>query len=105
MQRREGEDGAWLPPRGGAGGRHAPQLEVGLGTTGRPRVSRPATGAAAGARHSPAGGAALGKAVDAMLRFPSATRHDPAIDRWLSDQRDDLRPFVEQWFAHMRKCG
>jgi hypothetical protein len=40
-----------------------------------------------------------------MLRFPSAAEHDPAIDRWLHSRRDDLRPFVEQWFARMRQCG
>jgi hypothetical protein len=40
-----------------------------------------------------------------MLRFPSAAKHDPAIDRWLRGQRDDLRPFVEAWFARMRQCG
>jgi hypothetical protein len=43
--------------------------------------------------------------VDDILRFPSAVRHDPAIDVWLHAQRDDLRPFVETWFAHMRQCG
>jgi hypothetical protein len=43
--------------------------------------------------------------MEAMLRFPSATGHDPAIDRWLLGQRDDLRPFVEAWFTRMRQCG
>jgi hypothetical protein len=38
--------------------------------------------------------------MDDILRF-----HDPAIDRWLRAQRDDLRPFVETWFARMRACG
>jgi hypothetical protein len=40
-----------------------------------------------------------------MMRFPSAVKHDPGIDRWLSDQRDDLRPLVETWFARLRQCG
>jgi hypothetical protein len=44
-------------------------------------------------------------AMDDILRFPSAAKHDPAIDRWLHAQRDDLRPFVEEWFARMRQCG
>ena len=44
-------------------------------------------------------------AVDSILRFPSAVRHEPAIDRWLRAQRDDLRPYVQAWFAHMRQCG
>jgi hypothetical protein len=43
--------------------------------------------------------------MDLLLRFPSATRHDPAIDAWLRGQRDDLRPLVETWFARMRRCG
>ncbi len=40
-----------------------------------------------------------------ILRFPSAAKHDSAIDVWLWAQRDDLRPFAETWFAHMRACG
>jgi len=43
--------------------------------------------------------------LDDVLRFPSAVKHDPAIDRWLRAQREDLRPFVETWFARMRECG
>jgi hypothetical protein len=43
--------------------------------------------------------------MDDILRFPSAVKHDPAIDTWLRGQRDDLRPFVETWFARMRRCG
>ena len=43
--------------------------------------------------------------MDDILRFPSAVKHDPAIDVWLRAQRDDLRPFVETWFARMRRCG
>ena len=43
--------------------------------------------------------------MDDLMRFPSAVKHDAAIDTWLRAQRDDLRPFVESWFAHMRRCG
>jgi len=43
--------------------------------------------------------------TDDIFRLPSAAKHDPAIDAWLRAQRDDLRPFVETWFAHMRQCG
>jgi hypothetical protein len=43
--------------------------------------------------------------MDDILRFPTAVKHDPAIDTWLRAQRDDLRPFVETWFACMRRCG
>jgi hypothetical protein len=43
--------------------------------------------------------------MDDIMRFPSAVKHDPAIDTWLRAQRDDLRPFVETWFLRMRQCG
>lgn len=43
--------------------------------------------------------------MNGMLRFSGAVKRDPAIDAWLRDQRTELRPFVEQWFARMRKCG
>ena len=43
--------------------------------------------------------------MDGILRFPSAVKHDPAVDAWLRAQRADLRPLVETWFAHMRRCG
>jgi len=43
--------------------------------------------------------------MDDILRFPSAVKHDPTIDRWLRAQRDDLRPFVEAWFTRMRERG
>jgi hypothetical protein len=43
--------------------------------------------------------------MDDILRFPTAVKHEPAIDIWLRAQRDDLRPFVESWFARLRQCG
>jgi hypothetical protein len=43
--------------------------------------------------------------MDALMRFPSAVKHDAAIDTWLRSQRADLRPFVERWFSYMRQCG
>jgi hypothetical protein len=43
--------------------------------------------------------------MDDILRFPTAVKHDPAIDGWLRAQRDDLRPLAEVWFARMRECG
>ncbi len=42
---------------------------------------------------------------DSLLRFPSAVKHDAAIDAWLRGQRPDLRPLVETWFERMRQCG
>lgn len=43
--------------------------------------------------------------ADGIMRFPTAVKHDPAIDGWLRRQRDDLRPFVETWFLRIRRCG
>jgi hypothetical protein len=43
--------------------------------------------------------------MDDLLRFPSAVKHDLAIDGWLRAQRDDLRPLVATWFGRMRRCG
>jgi len=43
--------------------------------------------------------------MDDIFHFPSAVKHDPAIDTWLRAQRDDLRPLVETWFTCMRQCG
>ncbi len=40
-----------------------------------------------------------------LLRFSPAVPHDTAIDAWLRQQRADLRPLVETWFARMRQCG
>jgi hypothetical protein len=43
--------------------------------------------------------------MDGIFHFPSAVKHDPAVDAWLRAQRDDLRPLVETWFSRMRQCG
>lgn len=43
--------------------------------------------------------------MDEVLRFPSAVKHDPAIDAWLCAQADDLRTLLETWFERMRQCG
>ena len=47
----------------------------------------------------------LRTALGNILRFPSAVKHDPAVDAWLEAQRDDLRPLVETWFVRMRQRG
>jgi hypothetical protein len=47
----------------------------------------------------------IGRQMDDILRFPSAVKHDPAIDAWLGAQRDDLRPLAETWFVRMRQRG
>ena len=45
-----------------------------------------------------------GQPVDDILRFPSAVKHDPAIDAWVGAQRQDLT-LVEAWFMRMRQRG
>jgi hypothetical protein len=39
------------------------------------------------------------------MRFPSALRHDPAIDAWIRSRAPELAPMVRTWFDLMRKCG
>jgi hypothetical protein len=43
--------------------------------------------------------------MDAILRFPEAVVHEPAIDAWLSDRAPDLGAIAGTWFARMRGCG
>lgn len=43
--------------------------------------------------------------MDDIFRLPTAVKHDPTIDAWLSVQRHDLQPLVEAWFMRMRQCG
>src|SRR3954464_3431840 len=43
--------------------------------------------------------------MDDILRFPSAVKHDPAIDAWLATERGDLRPPAQRWFARLRQWG
>ena len=39
------------------------------------------------------------------MRFPTAVKHDRAIDSWLRQRRAEFRPLLETWFARMRQCG
>ena len=43
--------------------------------------------------------------MEALLRFPTAVKHEPAIDAWLLAQRPDLGALAQTWFARMRECG
>jgi hypothetical protein len=43
--------------------------------------------------------------VDDILRFPTARKHEAAIDAWLAALREDLRPLAETWFVRMRHRG
>ena len=39
------------------------------------------------------------------MRFPTAVRHDPAIDDWLRAHPGPLGKIAERWFETMRACG
>ncbi len=39
-----------------------------------------------------------------LLRFPTAVKHDPAIDEWLA-ARGHLGKIASRWFELMRNCG
>ena len=40
-----------------------------------------------------------------LLRFDGAVGHDPAIDRWMKQQRPALGDLARFWFEKMRNCG
>src|ERR1700723_4406662 len=40
-----------------------------------------------------------------LLRFNGAVERDPAIDRWIKEQADELGAIAHRWFEVMRKCG
>ena len=43
--------------------------------------------------------------MEALLRFPTAVKHEPAIDAWLVAQRPDLGGIAKMWFEYMRTRG
>ena len=43
--------------------------------------------------------------MNRLLRFPSSVKHDPAIDRWMSEHAGELGAIARQWFEVMRGCG
>ena len=40
-----------------------------------------------------------------IMRFPSAVKHEPAIDRWLQDKSPEFGSMARKWFKRMRECG
>jgi len=40
-----------------------------------------------------------------LMRFPTAIKRDPAIDRWMQKHADELGAIAQQWFEVMRNCG
>ena len=39
------------------------------------------------------------------MRFPAATRADPAVDAWMRAHSDALGQIARRWFEVMRRCG
>ena len=42
---------------------------------------------------------------DALFRLSGTVKRDPAIERWWSEQPEDLSAIARQWFEVMRGCG
>lgn len=40
-----------------------------------------------------------------LLRFPTAIRHDPAVDAWFEARSGELGAIARRWFECMRGCG
>jgi hypothetical protein len=40
-----------------------------------------------------------------LLRFPTAVKHDPDIDRWMNAHHGELGAIARRWFEVMRRCG
>ncbi len=40
-----------------------------------------------------------------LFRFPEAIDRDPAVDRWMTEQPDELAVIARHWFDVMRGCG
>lgn len=43
--------------------------------------------------------------MSAIFRFPSARKHDAAVDAWLDERPGELGAIARRWFARMRACG
>ena len=40
-----------------------------------------------------------------LLRFPTAVRRDPAIERWIQAHSGGLGTIAQHWFEVIRNCG
>ena len=40
-----------------------------------------------------------------LMRFPTALRHNPAIDNWMRDHPGELGAIARRWFEVLRACG
>ena len=40
-----------------------------------------------------------------LMRFPTAVKRDPAIEKWMAEHSDELGALARRWFEVMRGCG
>jgi hypothetical protein len=43
--------------------------------------------------------------MSALFRFPTAVKHDPAVDAWMRGRPGKLGAIAQRWFDVMRGCG
>lgn len=43
--------------------------------------------------------------MEKLMRFPTAVRRDPAVERWLREHPGELGAMAQRWFEVMRNCG
>ena len=43
--------------------------------------------------------------MDQLFHFPTARKHDPAIEVWMRDHAGELGSIARRWFEVMRNCG
>jgi hypothetical protein len=43
--------------------------------------------------------------MNQLMRFPSAVKHDPAIEGWMNEHSSVLGAIAQYWFEVMRDCG
>ena len=43
--------------------------------------------------------------MDQLFRFPTASKHDAAIEAWMRGHPGELGSIARQWFEVMRNCG
>ena len=43
--------------------------------------------------------------MNAIFRFPTSVRRDPAISAWMHDHSGELGAIAQRWFEVMRDCG
>lgn len=43
--------------------------------------------------------------MNRLFQFPDPLKHDPAVDRWMSEHSSELAAIARRWFEVMRNCG